>query len=143
MTASATVASRLTRTLAESSDVVFVRAEFASLGSATQVGRALRSLLTDGVLVRLGLGVYAKAKMSVLSGAPIPVTPIEILAPIALKKLGIAVAPSQATQAYNNGSTTQLPTGIVLNTGQRRVSRKLGFGSQVVSYETLRRLRSK
>ncbi|MBO2959219.1 S-adenosylhomocysteine hydrolase [Burkholderia pseudomallei] len=122
---------------------MFVRADFAGLGSATQVGRALRSMLADGVLVRLGLGVYAKAKKSAISGAPIPIRPVEVLAPIALKKLGIAVAPSQATQAYNNGSTTQLPTGIVLNIGQRRVSRKLGFGSQVVSYETLRRPRSK
>ncbi|ONC42190.1 S-adenosylhomocysteine hydrolase [Burkholderia pseudomallei] len=143
MTASATVASHLQRTLAESSEEVFVRADFASLGSATQVGRALRSLLADGVLVRLGLGVYAKAKKSAISGAPIPIRPVEVLAPIALNKLGIAVAPSQATQAYNNGSTTQLPTGIVLNTGQRRVSRKLGFGSQLVSYETLRRPRSR
>ncbi|MDA0558328.1 DUF6088 family protein [Burkholderia pseudomallei] len=143
MTASATVASRLKRTLAESSDVVFVRAEFSEFGSRTQVSRALRSLVADGVLVRLGLGIYAKAKTSALSGTPIPVRPVEVLAPIALKKLGIAVAPSQATQAYNNGSTTQLPTGVVLNTGQRRVSRKLGFGSQVVSYETLRRPRSR
>ncbi|QKM44058.1 S-adenosylhomocysteine hydrolase [Ralstonia solanacearum] len=136
MTAPTTVVSRLKQTLADSSEEVFLRAEFAGLGSVAQVGRALHSLVADGVLVRLGLGVYAKAKRSVLSGAPIPVGPVEILAPIALKKLGVEVAPSQAAQAYNNGSTTQLPAGIVLNTGRRRVSRKLGFGSQVVSYET-------
>jgi hypothetical protein len=143
MTASETVASRLKRTVDESRDDVFLRAEFACLGSATQVGRALRSLIADGVLVRLGFGVYAKAKRSILSGAPIPIRPVDVLAPIALQKLGIVVAPSQATQGYNSGSTTQLPAGIVLNTGQRRVSRKLGFGSQVVFYETLCRIRSR
>lgn len=120
-----------------------MRAEFSGLGSAAQVGRALRSLIADGVLVRLGLGVYAKAKRSILSGAPIPIRPVEVLVPVALEKLGVVVAPSQATQAYNNGSTTQLPAGMVLNTGQRRVSRKLGFGGRVVSYETLRRPRSR
>lgn len=119
-----------------------MRAEFAKFGSSAQVSRALRSLITDGVLVRLGLGVYARAKMSVLSGMPIPVRPVEILAPIALKKLGVEVGPSEAALAYNNGSTTQLPAGIVLSTGRRRISRKLGFGSQVVSYETLCKSRS-
>lgn len=142
MTASTTVASRLKRTLAESDDEVFLRAEFAGLGSTAQVGRALRSLLADGVLVRIGLGIYTKAKRSILSEAPIPIKPVEMLATVALKKLGVEVAPSQATQACNNGSTTQLPAGIVLNTGRRRISRTLGFGNQVVSYETLRRPRS-
>ncbi|WP_248114051.1 DUF6088 family protein [Ralstonia pseudosolanacearum] len=122
---------------------MFLRAEFAGLGSTAQVGRALRSLMADGVLVRLGLGVYAKTKRSILSGVPIPIKPVEMLATVALKKLGVEVAPSQATQDYNNGSTTQLPAGIVLNTAQRRVSRKLGFGGQVVSYETLRGPRSR
>ncbi|WP_316150581.1 S-adenosylhomocysteine hydrolase [Cupriavidus sp. BIC8F] len=136
-----TVATRLKRFLEESSEDVFVRSEFAKFWSSTQASRVLRSLIADGVLVRLGLRVYAKAKRSILSGAAIPVRPVEILAPIALKKLGVEVAPSQATQNYNNGSTTQLPAGIVLNTGQRRVSPRLGFGNRVVSYETLRRVR--
>lgn len=135
MTASTTVVSRLKQTLADSSEEVFLRAEFAGLGSVTQVSCALRSLIADGVLVRLGLGVYAKAKKSALSGAPIPIKPVEVLAPIALKKLGVQIAASEAVLAYNNGSTTQLPAGIVLNTGRRRVSRRLGLDGQVVSYE--------
>ncbi|WP_308142671.1 hypothetical protein [Burkholderia pseudomallei] len=36
----------------------------------------------------------------------------------------------------NDGSTTQLPAGGVLNTGTRRIRRKLGFGSQRVLFET-------
>ncbi|MGH1506982.1 DUF6088 family protein, partial [Ralstonia solanacearum] len=79
MTVPTTVASRLKRFLAESREDVLVRAEFTEFGSRTQVNRALRTLIADGVLVRLGLGVYARAKMSVLSGAPIPVRPVEIL----------------------------------------------------------------
>lgn len=85
MTASTTVASRLKRILAESSEEVFVRAELASLGSAAQVGRALRSLIADGVLVRLGVGVYAKAKKSILSGAPIPIRPVTVLTLVRLQ----------------------------------------------------------
>ncbi|KGW85225.1 DUF6088 family protein [Burkholderia pseudomallei] len=130
------VIARLKQALAESDEVVFLRAEFACLGSASQVGRALRVLLADGVVVRLGLGIYAKAKPSILSGAPIPIRPLDVLAPVVLRKLGIVASPSNAALAYNNGTTTQVPAGIVLNTGRRRIRRVLGFGSQRVIFES-------
>jgi Family of unknown function (DUF6088) len=126
---------RIKRSVANQSDGVFLRAEFERFGSPAQVGRALRQLTSEGTLVRLGLGVYAKAKPSVLTGQPIPARPLEVLAPEALKKLGIAVTPSRLTQEYNAGRSTQVPSGIVLNTGKRRVARKLSFNAQAVQYE--------
>jgi len=39
---------------------VFLRADFSGLGSATQLSEALRSLQSEGILNRLGPGVYAK-----------------------------------------------------------------------------------
>lgn len=116
-------------------DDVFVRDDFSRFGSAAQVSRALRQLLGEGRMVRLGVGIYAKAKKSVLTGQPIPVRPVEMLAPVALKKLGVNTQPSRHVQDYNSGSTTQLPGGIVLNTGTRRVSRRIGFGGRYVEYE--------
>lgn len=126
---------RIKRSVANRGDAVFVRAEFERFGSPAQVGRALRQLTQSGALVRLGLGVYAKAKPSVLSGKPIPARPLEVLAPEVLKKLGIPVTPSRLSQDYNAGRSTQLPSGIVLNTGKRRIARKLGFNGQAVQYE--------
>lgn len=114
---------------------VFVRADFETLGSDAQLSRALRSLVDEGAMVKIGVGVYAKAKRSALSGKPIPVEPVEFLAPAALKKLGIRVYPSRQTAEYNAGSTTQLPVGVVINTGTRRISRKLGFGPKTIEYE--------
>jgi hypothetical protein len=131
---------RIYRSLARRKDDVFVRNELAALGSEAQVNRALRNLLSRGVIVKLGVGVYAKAKKSVLTGAPIPVKPLSVLAPIALQKLGVKTFPSQLTQAYNNGRSTQLPIGNVVNIGKSRVSRKLGFGQQTIAYETNQRL---
>ncbi|MDB5931339.1 MAG: hypothetical protein JWR60_3046 [Polaromonas sp.] len=126
---------RIKRSLANQGDGVFVRAEFERFGSPAQVGRALRQLTQDGALVRLGVGVYAKAKPSVLSGRPIPARPLEVLAPEALKKLGIPVMPSRLAQDYNAGRSTQLPSGIVLNTGKRRIARRLSFNGKAVQYE--------
>lgn len=126
---------RLKRAIALRKDDVFVRADFARFGSSAQVSRALRQLVASGALVKLGVGVFAKAKPSSLSGKPIPVRPIEVLAPLALQKLGVKVKAGRAATAYNAGSTQQLPAGIVLDTGRRRISRKLGFGERYVSYE--------
>ena len=127
---------RLYRSLARRKDVVFVRKDFAAFGSEAQVSRALRSLINRGVIVKLGVGVYAKAKKSVLSGIVIPVKPVSVLAPIALQKQGVKVFPSQMTQAYNAGMTTQIPAGNILNIGKQRINRKLGFGTQTITYET-------
>ena len=99
------------------------------------MGRALRELVLDGTLVRLGLGVYAKAKPSVLTGKPIPVRPLEVLAPEALNKLGVTVMASRLTEAYNAGRSTQVPAGIVFNVGRRRIARKLGFNGKAIQYE--------
>lgn len=95
----------------------------------------LNALLQQGVLVRIGVGVYAKAKPSVLSGNPIPVEPLEVLAPIALRKLGVQVHSPQRSRDYNSGLTTQVPTGLVVNVGGRRITRKLGFNGKFVEYE--------
>ena len=129
------VVNRLKRSLANRNADVFLRAEFAALGSPAQVGRALVELQDEGVLVKLGVGVYAKAKPSVLTGKPIPAKPLEVLAPEVLKKFGIQVGQSRQTRDYNAGVSTQLPSGIVLNTGKRRIQRKLGFNGKLVQYE--------
>jgi hypothetical protein len=126
---------RLKKAIALRKDDVFLRSEFAHFGSSAQLSRALRHLLEIGTLVKLGVGVYAKAKPSALSGKPIPVKPLEVLAPLALQKLGVKVSACQTVLDYNSGLSTQLAAGIVVDTGRRRISRKLSFGERSVSYE--------
>lgn len=114
---------------------VFLRADFDGFASAAQVGRALNELTARGALVKLGVGVYARAKPSVLSGKPIPARPLEVLAPQALRRLGVALGETRLAAAYNSGQSTQIPAGVVLNTGKRRITRKLGFNGKLVHYE--------
>lgn len=127
---------RLKRAIALRKDDVFLRSEFARFGSPAQLSRAIRQLIAEGVLVKLGLGVFAKAKPSALTGKPIPVQPLEVLAPLVLQKLGVKVGASRAVREYNSGASQQLAAGIVLDTGRRRITRKLGFGKQTVAYES-------
>lgn len=129
------VVDRIQRSVSNRGADVFLRAEFEGFGSPAQVGRALAELRSKGALVKLGVGVYAKAKPSVLSGKPIPVKPLEVLAPEVLKKLGLKVGESRLTREYNSGRSTQIPAGVVLNIGKRRFQRKLGFNGKLVEYE--------
>ena len=49
---------------------VYLTREFRDLGGEDQVLRALRGMVRDGQLVRLGYGVYGRAETSRLSGKP-------------------------------------------------------------------------
>ena len=73
--------------------------------------RALRGLVREGSLVRLGYGVYGRAITSRLSGEPILYSPDGFIgaARRALDKLGVAWEPTEAERAYNDGRSTQVP----------------------------------
>ncbi len=113
---------------------VFVREDFRDLSDYDQVGRALRNIAKNGRLIRVGYGVYAKAKKSPITGELVPVVPLPELAKEALARLGIQTAPSRLEKDYNAGKTTQVPTGRVIAV-KGRISRKIGYGGAYVSYE--------
>ena len=52
---------------------VFLRADFDDLGGYDQVGRVLREVVRQGRLVRVGQGLYVRARPSMTSGEPVPV----------------------------------------------------------------------
>ena len=52
---------------------VFLRADFEILGGYDQVGRVLRKIVCEGRLVRVGQGLYARARPSLTTGEPVPV----------------------------------------------------------------------
>jgi hypothetical protein len=114
---------------------IVLRAELAGMGSASQVSQALRALQAKGVLVRIGTGVYAKTRKSSVTGATIPAGRLDTLAVETFKKLGVSLKHSRAVAEYNAGKTTQLPGAFVVNTGQRRIYRKIVVGGRSVEYE--------
>lgn len=129
------IADRIRRSVQLRKELVLRPADFQAFGSEASVKRALRELVDQGLLVRLGVGLYAKAKKSVLSGQPIPARPLEVLAPMALNRLGVQLNEPARSSEYNAGRTNQVPTGLVVNTGRRRISRKIGFNGRYVQYE--------
>lgn len=112
-----------------------MRADFNSMGSESQVSRALKELIEEGKIVRLGYGVYAKARPSSLSGRPVPRASLPELAEETLIKLGVVPKLGRAQAAYAEGRTKHVPVHTAFNTGQRRISRKLTIGRRTVKYE--------
>jgi hypothetical protein len=111
-------------------DSVFLTREFSDLGGETQVLRALRGLVRDGRLVRLGYGVYGRAFISRLSGEALLSSPTGLrgAAREALTKLGVQWEPTESEQAYNEGRSTQIPVNPVLRV-KGRFSRRLRDGN--------------
>lgn len=131
-----TIKQRIALSIAARQGDVVLRSWFADYGDPSQVTRAFQALQAEGVIVRVGYGVYAKARFSELSNQPIPVTTLEILAWQALKALGADPIPGRAQRDYEARLTTQIPMRVKFYTGKKRVSRKLQVGSRVVEYET-------
>jgi hypothetical protein len=132
---SATIADRIERRLARAEKRnVFLRRDFAELGSYDAVGRALRRLTQKGRLVQIGYGLYAKADRSPSTGKPAPVVGIGRLAAEALSRLGKSVETSSFSMAYGAGKSTQVPTGRAVAV-KGRVRRRIGYDGKYVAFE--------
>jgi hypothetical protein len=116
--------------VARKRDDVFLTREFNDLGGEDQVLRALRGLVRDGRLVRLGYGVYGRATVSRLSGKPMLYTANGFAgaARQALTKLGVKWELSKAERAYNDGRSTQIPVNPVVRV-KGRFARQLRYGN--------------
>lgn len=130
-----TLEERIEMSLHRSAAKVFLRNEFDKFGGYDQVGRALRAVISKGLLVKAGYGVYVKAKPSSLTGKPVPVVPLIEIGLAALTKLGAQPALGSSAQEYMDGKTTQMPMAVVLKLGSSRVSRRIGFGTKSIRYE--------
>lgn len=127
------VSQRVTRSKKE----VFLRSDFADLGGYDQVGRALRQLVNDGALVRIGKGLYTQARPSAVTGKPTIAVPggFKAASRAALTRLGYKWRPDAAELSYNQGRTTQISAaaGVIV---QGRLNRKIDFGNQSLQYQT-------
>ncbi|MGE3280095.1 MAG: DUF6088 family protein [Alphaproteobacteria bacterium] len=128
-----TLETRLLKRIDRKRGDVFLRSDFGDLGGYDQVGRTLRELVRKGRLVRVGQGLYARARPSVTSGEPLPAKGLATLNE-ALRRVGVETVPTRLERAYNAGETTQVPTGRVVGV-TRRVRRKIGYNGVNLSFE--------
>lgn len=123
-----TLREKLEARIAERRDDAFLSREFRDLGGEDQVLRALRGLVRDGRLVRLGYGVYGRAEVSRLSGKPMLAAQGGFIgaAKQALDKLGVPWEPTEFQRAYNEGRSTQVPVNPAVRV-KNRFARRLRY----------------
>ena len=115
------VATKVSRSKRE----VFLRSDFEKLAGYDQIGRALRQLTSDGVLVKVGYGLYAKARPNRITGKPMLAAKggFTQVAEEALSRLGVKWESSKSVQDYQSGST-QIPANaevIIFERFNRRI----------------------
>lgn len=130
-----TTKERMFASLRRSKSTAFIRKDFERFGDYRQVSRAIKALVEEGSIVRVGYGAFAKTRPSSLSGKPVPAEPLLNIAFEILKKLGVKADMGQDARALREGRSTQVPMLPVVNVGKSRVRRKISYGSKTVVYE--------
>lgn len=113
---------------------VFLRRDFKDLGEYRQLSRAFRTLISEQKLVRIGTGVYARARVSSLSGESIPIESFVALSREVLDRLQVKWQPRKAELDYNAGRSTQVPVrrGVMIS---GRFNRKIAWKGWRLEYK--------
>ncbi|RYX01375.1 conjugal transfer protein [Legionella pneumophila] len=129
--------SRVEKKISRSKRQVFLRSDFEKLSDYDQVGRVLKELSREGKLLKIGYGLYAKARINRITGKPMLAADggFTAISKEALTRLGIKWQYSNATQSYLTNST-QIPANAEFVV-KSRFNRKIGtdkFTLKVVSF---------
>ncbi|KFK95461.1 MULTISPECIES: DUF6088 family protein [unclassified Serratia (in: enterobacteria)] len=125
-----TTKDRIQSRLKRSKRYVFTRDDFKDLAGYDQIGRALRELVKEGQLLKVGYGVYTKARQNAITGKLMPAAPGGSAAVVieALERLKVDYRLVGATNAYNSGKSTQIPASLEIKTSPR-FKRALSVGN--------------
>lgn len=115
---------------------VVLRKDVESLGDARQVSRALTALIEDRLLVRISLGIYAKARTSKYIDDAVIRGGFTDACIETLKRLGVTWEPSQAVKDYNEGRSQQVPARFEIRL-KSRLRRQLAYGEQKLKMENM------
>jgi hypothetical protein len=114
-------------------NVVF-RADVAGLGCPSQVTHALGVLQSKGELLRIGSGIYVKAIRDVETNHIHPLTDFESLARETAQKLGVPWRVQTLKTPESLGASSTVPAEFVVETGERRISRRLSLNGQTIAF---------
>ena len=95
-------------------------------------------LVKEGALIKIGQGIYVRAVVSPLYNRPALPKSLNSLAEEALKRLDIPTVPTSMERSYNEGRSTQVPTGRVVIGVRKRVRRSIGFKGYTLRFEQTR-----
>ena len=125
---------RIKLSIAKTADDIVLTRDFRRFGSPASVAKSIKTLVAEGILYRIGYGVYAKTESSIVDGRPIPRLPLEDLSTQFLDRMGVPWRLGRAQREYMEGGT-QIPVSVAFDIGKRRIARKLTVGVRQLQYE--------
>ena len=114
---------------------VFLRSDFKDIADYDQVGRALRELVQEGLLIKIGYGLYARARINRITGnamADNPSGPAGVVIE-AMEKLGVEYQLDDLSRMNLSGDSTQIPAKVKIIPKNTRFTRKIAIGKQFVN----------
>ena len=129
-----TIQDRLVDRVKRADHSVFLRADFADIADYAQVGRGLRNMVKEGLLMKIGHGLYVRTRVNRINGKLMPDSIAGALGVLleALKRLGIGYQFDQVSQKYYDGKSTQVPANPIVIPKNPRVTRKIAIGKFVL-----------
>ncbi len=130
-----TAVDRICQKIKRSRRYVFERKDFDGFASYDQVGRALRQLVKQGELMKLGYGLYTKARINSLTGKPMPTNPggSDALMREILKMKGVDFEMDSLSLQSLSGESTQIPSSVHYSWNPKQFNRKLVLGNRVLN----------
>jgi hypothetical protein len=130
-----TAVDRVFQKIKRSRRYVFERKDFDGFASYDQIGRALRQLVKQGELIKLGYGLYTKARINSLTGRPMPTNPggSDALMREILKMKGVDFEMDDLSLQSVSGESTQIPSSVQYSWNPKQFNRKLAVGNRVLN----------
>lgn len=113
---------------------VILRKDVADIGNYRQISSGLKRLVDQKELVRIGLGIYAKAYCSNFKDIILIKGGVDVTLREGLDRLNVKWEPSRDEISYNQGKTTQVPVKNIVRL-KSRCRRKIGYHKSVLIFE--------
>ncbi|MBL4909211.1 MAG: S-adenosylhomocysteine hydrolase [Alteromonadaceae bacterium] len=129
-----TIASKVKMRINRSKRYVFARADFTDIAGYDQVGRELKKLVDTEYLLRIGYGLYTKARKNRITGNLMAASPAGADGVIleAIEKLGIDYTFDEFSQRSIDGDSLQIPASFQIITNNR-FKRKIVVNNRAIN----------
>lgn len=129
-----TIANKVKIRVNRSKRYVFARADFTDIAGYDQIGRELRKLVKSGLLLRIGYGLYTKARTNSITGQIMPASPGGADGVIleAIEKLGVEYKFDDFSQRSIDGDSLQIPASFQIITNNR-FKRKIVVSNRAIN----------
>ena len=130
-----TIQNRLETRVKRSKRSVFLRSDFTDIADYDQVGRGLKNMIQAGLLLKIGYGLYVRARINRITGQLMPDNPAgnDGVLIEAMDRLGVDYKLDDLSIKNLSGESTQIPANVKITPKSSRFTRKIVIGKQRVN----------